>query len=215
MQVMRELHAILVNVKFMPFLFITVIGTPGDGGVIYAVSFHHAILVNVKFMPFLFTCYSCWCDIYAVSFHMLFLLMWYLRRFFSHVILVDVIFTPFLFTECDIYAVSVHMLFLLMWYLTRKSLLRERKRHTDRGVSSTTRRGTPCRCTPPPTKSSRGLPWVGYPHAGVPPARSDGGGTQGGVPPYQVPPPWLDLAEISPPTGPGWGTPPPPPTWPG
>ena len=62
----------------------------------------------------------------------------------------------------------------------KKVLLCERKRHTDRGVSSTTRGGVP-----PPS---------GYP----PPARSNGGGTrggagltggtQGGVPPVRVPP---------------------------
>ena len=49
----------------------------------------------------------------------------------------------------------------------KKVLLRERKRHTDCGVSSTTRGGVLSR-------------W------GAPPARSDGG-TQGGVPPIRVP----------------------------
>ena len=64
----------------------------------------------------------------------------------------------------------------------KKVLLRERKRHTDRGVSSTpsvTRGGVP--------------PWQGYPLA-----RSDGGYLRWGTPrPGGVPPP----------AGPGWGTP--------
>ena len=71
----------------------------------------------------------------------------------------------------------------------KKVLLRERKRHTDRGVSSTpsdTRGGVP----PPPGQ-------------GYPPARSNGGGTRGGVPLHSCTwpgyPPWLDLAGVPPP----------------
>ena len=106
--------------------------------------------------------------------------------------------------------------------LNNKVLLRERKRHTDRGVSSTpsvTRGGVPPSPSGyPPARSNRGVPrWgtppPGYPLArsdrgntrgGVPPsrgtplARSDQGGTQGGVPP---PPSWLDLAGVPPPAG--------------
>ena len=48
-------------------------------------------------------------------------------------------------------------------YFHKKVLLRERKRHTDRGISSTTRWGTP--------------PHEGTPQPGMM------GGTQGGVPP--------------------------------
>ena len=49
----------------------------------------------------------------------------------------------------------------------KKVLLRERKRHTDRGVSSTTRGGVP----PPPVgfplaRSDWGVPKVGHPLAG-------------------------------------------------
>ena len=81
---------------------------------------------------------------------------------------------------------------------SKKVLLRERKRHTDRGVSSTTRGGIPP--WPGPTGGTQGgvpLPWsglmggvpeVGYPLSGYPhpPARSDGG-TQGGVPLWGTP----------------------------
>ena len=104
----------------------------------------------------------------------------------------------------------------------KKVLLRERKRHTNRGVSST------------PYVSQSGVPpgqvWLGGggtrggvpPRRGTTPARSDRGGvTQGGVPPAGYPHgqvwqgvpevgyprqgyPWLDLAGVSP----GW-------TWPG
>ena len=84
--------------------------------------------------------------------------------------------------------------------MNKKVLLREHKRHTDRGASSTpsvTRGGVPpCRGTPRP-----GLM----------------GGTQGGVPPGQVGYPRLDLAWVPPqpdldgvpppPAGPGRGTP--------
>ena len=48
-------------------------------------------------------------------------------------------------------------------YLEQEILLRERKSHTDRGVSSTS-------------------PEVGYPLAEVPPLARPEGGTQGGVP---------------------------------
>ena len=66
----------------------------------------------------------------------------------------------------------------------KKVLLRERKRHTDRGVSSTpsvTQGGVP----PPLARSDRGGTQGGHPLAGVPtpPARSDGGDTRGGVSP--------------------------------
>ena len=93
----------------------------------------------------------------------------------------------------------------------KKVLLRERKRHTDRGVSSTpsvTRGGVP----PRPGPTGRGYPRWGTPCQGTPPARSDGGylrwgtplarsdrgggtGTSGGVPP----PGWLHLAGVPPP----------------
>ena len=52
----------------------------------------------------------------------------------------------------------------------KKILLRERKRHADRSVSSTTEVGYP------PARSEGGT------QGGVPPARSDEGGTRDGVP---------------------------------
>ena len=56
--------------------------------------------------------------------------------------------------------------------VNKKVLLRERKRHTDRGISST------------PSVSQSGVP---PPGRGTPPARSDRGeGNWGGVPPSQV-----------------------------
>ena len=72
----------------------------------------------------------------------------------------------------------------------KKVLLRERKRHTDRGVSSTTRWGTPSpRQGTPPARSD----WEGYPRWGTP-CRGTAqpglmGGTQGGVPPSGYPQP--------------------------
>ena len=83
-------------------------------------------------------------------------------------------------------------LFTLKPCFNKKVLLRERKRHTDRGVSSTTRWGTPL------AKSDWGVPKVGYPPLGYPPARSDRGGTQGGVPPIGVPPSqvWLGVPKV-------------------
>ena len=106
----------------------------------------------------------------------------------------------------------------------KKVLLRERKRHTDRGVSSTTRWGTPLpRVGVPPTRSDGGYlrwgtprhgtpnqTWLGYPHldlAGVPPPHLD----LAGVPPTWTwlgyphhldlagVPPCLDLARVCPP----------------
>ena len=83
----------------------------------------------------------------------------------------------------------------------KKVLLRERKRHTDRGVSSTPsvilyEVGYP----PPQPGLTEGVP----PHWGTPPGQVLGGVTR--------PPPGLDLAGVPPPPpGPGWGTPPPPP----
>ena len=71
--------------------------------------------------------------------------------------------------------------------LNKKVLLRERKRHTDRGVSSTTRSGVT-----PPARFDRG---GGYLRWGT----SQPGPTGGGYPRWGTP-----LA------GPGWGTPPPP-----
>ena len=56
--------------------------------------------------------------------------------------------------------------------INKKVLLRERKRHTDRGVSSTTRDGVP----PQPGPTGGGVPEVGYPPSGYPLSRSDGGG---------------------------------------
>ena len=98
--------------------------------------------------------------------------------------------------------------------LNKKVLLRESKRHTDRGVSSTpsvTRGGVP-----PPARSDGGggVPHLapqarsdegGTPQQGYPPARSDGGGgylrwgTLAGVPPGQV---WRSDGGY-----PRWGTP--------
>ena len=52
----------------------------------------------------------------------------------------------------------------------KKVLLRERKEHTDRGISSTTRGGVP------------------PPHHGTPLGQIRQGGTQDGVPPVRVPP---------------------------
>ena len=77
-----------------------------------------------------------------------------------------------------------------------KVLLRERKRHTDRGVSSTTQDGVPpYQGTPPPRPGPTGgyLRW-GTPHWGTPWPGPTGGGT------------WLGY----PPAGPGRGTPLPP-----
>ena len=109
----------------------------------------------------------------------------------------------------------------------KKVLLRERKRHTDRGVSSTPsvvlyEVGYPPVGVPPPAKSDRGVPEVGYPPSGYPLARSGGGylrwGTpcQGtpparwGTPPSQV---WWGVPKVGYPppqlAGPGRGTPPP------
>ena len=78
----------------------------------------------------------------------------------------------------------------------KKVLLRERKRHTDRGVSSTPsvilyEVGYPPIRVPPQSGPMGGYLRWGTPLArseggtqgGVPPARSDGG-TQGGVPPW-------------------------------
>ena len=96
--------------------------------------------------------------------------------------------------------------FATQYPLNKKVFLRERKRHTDRSVSSTpsvTRDGV----LPLPRQ---GIPPAGVPPwQGYPPARSDGGGwvppgqAQRGVPevgyPRQGYPP--------PPAGPSWGTP--------
>ena len=61
-----------------------------------------------------------------------------------------------------------------------------------------------------PSPSSRGTPWPGpmgmYPTPPSP-ARSDGGCTQGGVPPGQVQQGGGYLRQVPPPAGPGWGTP--------
>ena len=72
----------------------------------------------------------------------------------------------------------------------KKVLLRERKRHTDRGVSSTpsvSRGGVPPRQdTPPPARSDGG----GYLRWGTPWGQvwqRGGGGTWGGVPPWVLP----------------------------
>ena len=85
----------------------------------------------------------------------------------------------------------------------KKVLLREHKRHTDRGVSSTTRGGVP------PSQVQWGVPEVGYPSSGYPqpgltggipevgnplpigvphPARSDGGVPEVGYLPVGVSP---------------------------
>ena len=71
----------------------------------------------------------------------------------------------------------------------KKVFLRERKRHTDRGVSSTTEVGCPplSGYPPPPARSDGGYPRWGTPLSGYPLARSEGG-TWGGVPPIGVPP---------------------------
>ena len=65
----------------------------------------------------------------------------------------------------------------------KKVLLRERKRHTHRGVSSTpsvNRGGVPPQQAYPP-----GQVWQGVPEVGYPPGQVQWGGTQGGVPPGQ------------------------------
>ena len=102
----------------------------------------------------------------------------------------------------------------------KKVLLRERKRHTDRGVSST-----------PSAGPVRGVPHLGYPHrdlaGGYPiPARGlphlryyrnpHPDLARGVVPISGTPqldltgvPPQLDLAGVTPQLGLGWGTPPP------
>ena len=88
-------------------------------------------------------------------------------------------------------------------YLNKKVLLRERKRHTDRGVSSTTRwvaPPPPGQGTPPPARSDRGR----YPRWGNPPAWT-----------WLGYPPCLDLAGVPPPTWTWLGNPPPPPPGPG
>ena len=102
-----------------------------------------------------------------------------------------------------------------------KVLLRERKRHTDRGVSSTlsvNRDWVPPQQGYPQARSDGGLPEVGYPLAGVPqqgypplpqlgypPGQVRWGGTQGVVAPLAgVPPARSDGGY------PRWGTP-----WPG
>ena len=74
------------------------------------------------------------------------------------------------------------------YILNNKVLLRERKRHTDRGVSSTpsvNRSGVPPRRVPP------GQVWLGDPRWStpdrVPPGQVWCRGTQGGVPPVGTP----------------------------
>ena len=96
----------------------------------------------------------------------------------------------------------------------KKVLLRERKRHTDRGVSSTTRGGVSPLGVPPSQVQWRGNQG-GVPRQG-PPWPGLMGGTQGGDPLAGVPPgqvwwrgylrwgtPWQGY----PLAGPGWGTP--------
>ena len=109
---------------------------------------------------------------------------------------------------------------LIKLFVNKKVLLRERKRHTDRGISST-------RLPPPQQGYSLGrsdrvyLRW-GTPHQGYPRARSDRGCIWGthwtwlGYPP--VGPGWgipisdlagyppSDLAGVPSPIRPGWGT---------
>ena len=88
----------------------------------------------------------------------------------------------------------------------KKVLLRERKRHTDRGVSSTARGGVPpVRVLPPGQVWRRrgGYPRWGTPCLGTPPARSNGGyprwGTPIEVPLSQV---WRGVSEMGyPPLG--------------
>ena len=123
----------------------------------------------------------------------------------------------------------------------KKVLLRERRRHTDHGISSTTQWGTPCWGTPL-ARFDGGYPRWGTP-IGVPPlARSDRGvppsqvQLEGGCPrwgtPCQGTPPWVPLVGVppqpgltggtrggappsqgKPPPGPGWGTPLAGPSW--
>ena len=88
--------------------------------------------------------------------------------------------------------------------INKKVLLRERKRHTDRRVSSTPSviRGG----VPPPTRSDGGggrLPDVGHPPVRVPlvrvpPVQVWQGGVQVGHPRSYPPPGWLDLAGYPP-----------------
>ena len=122
----------------------------------------------------------------------------------------------------------------------KKVLLRERKRHTDRSVSSTPSvnlyGGYPRWGNPTESDLARGVPlggggtWGGVlPPPGVPPSRSDMGVPEMGYTPCHswlryhphphqtwpgYPPPPSDLAGVTPPPiGPGWGTP--HRTWPG
>ena len=103
--------------------------------------------------------------------------------------------------------------------LNKKVLLREHKRHTDCGVSSTPsvvlyRGGTPSLLgVPQPGLTGRGT-WSGVPTGrGTSTPRSDWGGTQGGIPPPLgwtwpgYPSGWTWPGYPSPLAGPGWGTP--------
>ena len=86
----------------------------------------------------------------------------------------------------------------------KKVLLRECKRHTDHGVSSTTRHGVPL---PGQVRWKGGVPEVEYP-----PARSDWGGgvyLRWGTPRSGYPPPGLTGGYSR------WGTPQPGYPWPG
>ena len=88
----------------------------------------------------------------------------------------------------------------LIFLDNKKVLLRERKRHTDRGVSSTTRWGTPspCQGTPPGPGLTGGYPR--YPPAGPgsgTPLAGHGSGTPLAKPGSGTP--WLDLARVPPP----------------
>ena len=102
----------------------------------------------------------------------------------------------------------------------KKVLLRERKRHTDRSVSSTPsvilyKVGYPPHQGTPPSQVRQGGIRCGVPPVRVPSGQAQQGGTQGGVPPCQgtphsrpdpmgepkvgtpllgYPPGWMDLA---------------------
>ena len=91
---------------------------------------------------------------------------------------------------------TVHSIFKMKSVTNKKVLLRERNKHTDRGVSSTasvTRGGVPTQQGNPPPRPARsdwGVPKVGYLLAGVSPTRSDRGGVpEVGYTPVGVPPP--------------------------
>ena len=121
---------------------------------------------------------------------------------------------------------KLYRIVIVLYY--KEVLLRERKRHTDCGISITpsdTRGRVPTPAAGVPSQPGlMGVPEVGtHPPVGVLPQPGLMGGTRGGVSPQQgypqpglmrgnqggVPPPWLDLAGVPgppPPAGVDWQT---------